>query len=383
MTAPTALPDYGTGDFFFSSPYGSVLAEGALVVSPQFVEGCWSDTAEAMLSSVGGDGPQLVVGALGFAADTHPRLVVPKVARWGRPPRWLTDVPPATAVGSWTVRARPLPAEFERGVARAVAAIEEGGLEKVVLARSLEMTGPAEVAVGVLLRRLADRNACGYVFAADVTAPADRLPRTLVGASPELLVSRRGRHVVSNPLAGSVARHPDPTADRARASALVGSEKDHREHAVVVGEVTRRLQPICVDLVVPAEPVLVRTPALWHLSTRVTGTLRDPRTTALMVAQALHPTPAVGGLPVDSAVRLIREIEGFDRGYYAGLVGWCDANGDGEWAIALRCAEAQGPDLRLFAGGGVVAGSVPAVELAETRAKFQTFLAAVGVEVDL
>lgn len=372
------LPGYTEGAFFFSSPYGSVLGEGiAAHVGP----GRWAEAGAAALREVDGEvADPIVVGTVGFAPDTAPRLVVPRSARHGRPPRWLPDVPAPGPAEAWTIRPVPEPAEFERTVAAVLAAIDDGRVRKVVLARSLELAGAGHVRVPDLLRRLADRNACGHVFAADVTVADDPAPRTLVGASPELLVSRHGTEVVSNPLAGSAPRHADPLADRACASALFRSAKDRHEHALVVEDVAGRLKPFCAELHVPAEPVLVRTAAMWHLSTRITATLRTPAAPALELAQALHPTPAVGGLPVAAAVDMIGEVEAFDRGYYTGLVGWTDAAGDGEWSIVLRCAEVCGSRLRLFAGGGVVAGSEPAAELAETSAKFRTFLSVLGLE---
>lgn len=389
--AASPLLDYDTGAFFFSSPYGSLLARGSEPAAATAADPAgpdWAATAATLMRGAASSGSPrsgapVVVGTLPFDRDAPPRLTVSVDYRRGRPPRGLPDVPAPPSATHWTVRPRPAPPDFEAAVAAAVAAIESGRLEKVVLARSLELTGRADVPVAGLLRRLADHNPCGHVFAADVTGPGDPVPRTLLGASPELLVSRRGRQVVSNPLAGSAPRDPDPVTDRAAATALVNSAKDRNEHAVVIGDVAARLRPFCTSLQVPAEPVLVRTPAMWHLSTRITGTLADPATTSLQLAQVLHPTPAVGGLPVGPAVALIGESEGFDRGFYTGLVGWCDASGDGEWAIVLRCAEVSGPQLRLYAGAGIVAGSQPAAELAETSAKFRTFLRAVGVDVDL
>ncbi|ODU06963.1 MAG: hypothetical protein ABS81_03100 [Pseudonocardia sp. SCN 72-86] len=393
MTVPTAvapatpqaapLLDYETGAFFFSSPYGSLLARGTAATTTEPSSDWSRSAAELLAGAAAADAAPVVVGVLPFERGAAVRLTVPREVHRGRPPRWLPDVPPPVADAGWTIRPRPEPARFEAAVADAVAAIGAGRLEKVVLARSLELTGVDDVPVDVLLRRLADHNACGHVFAADVTPDDDPTARTLLGASPELLVSRNGNRVVSNPLAGSAPRHPDPVVDRARATALVNSAKDRAEHAVVIAAVAARLAPFCAALHVPDEPVLVRTPTMWHLSTRVTGTLADPSTTSLQLAQALHPTPAVGGVPVDDAVEVIRSAEGFDRGFYTGLVGWCDASGDGEWAIVLRCAEAAGPTLRLYAGAGIVADSQPAAELAETSAKFRTFLRAVGLEAEL
>lgn len=386
--AAPAAPDppilrYRAGDAFFSSPYGSLLGQGT--VAETSTDGGdaadWSSAADALLRDARPETGQapIVVGALPFVAGAPARLRVPRVVVRGRSPRRIATLPaPATGTG-WTVRRRPSPEQFEAVVADALAEIRAGRLDKVVLARSLELTGPSDVAIPELLRRLAERNACGHVFAVDVGA-ADA-PRTLVGASPELLVSRRARRAVSNPLAGSRPRNPDPVLDRDAATALVHSDKDRREHALVVDDVAARLRRLCSRIEVPSEPVLVRTPAMWHLSTRITGVLRDPDTTSLQLAESLHPTPAIGGMPTGPAVDFIRSREGFDRAYYTGLVGWCDGSGDGEWAIVLRCAEVHGRDLRLFAGGGVVEGSLPEAELAETSAKFATFLTALGLAV--
>ncbi|BBG01154.1 MULTISPECIES: isochorismate synthase [Pseudonocardia] len=382
--APSPLPGYRHGDYFFSSPYRSLLARGTAVASDHAGPVArWSDAASSLLTVARARGiaDPVVVGALGFDPATPARLLVPQQVVRGRPPRWLPGVPPPLP-GRWRVAHTPPVEEYLAGVEAAVRAIGAGELEKVVLSRALDLTGDGPVPIGSLLRRLADRNACGHVFAADVSDPGEPGTRMLVGASPELLVSRRGSAVVSNPLAGSAPRHPDPVTDRARAAALVASEKDRREHRAVVDDLAARLAPLCADLVVPPEPVLVRTPSMWHLSTRVTGTVRDPETGSLDIAQALHPTPAVGGVPLATATGLIATAEGYDRRYYTGVVGWTDEHGDGEWAIVLRCAEVRGAALRLYAGGGIVAGSEPAAELAETRAKFRTFLAAVGLDAE-
>ncbi|MEV1292596.1 isochorismate synthase [Pseudonocardia sp. NPDC049635] len=383
--APSPLPGYRPGDHFFSSPFGSLLGRGTAVAPGHAIGRTdrWSEIASSLLTAAraGGVPEPIVVGALGFDPVTPPRLLVPRQVYRGGPPRWLPGVPPALP-GRWRAAPTPPVEEYLAGVAAAVRAIGAGELEKVVLSRALDLTGDGPVPIGALLRRLADREPRGHVFAADVSDPAEPGTRTLVGASPELLVSRHGRAVVSNPLAGSAARHPDPVTDRARAAALAASEKDRREHRAVVDDLAARLGPLCTDLVVPAEPVLVRTPSMWHLSTRVTATVRDPDTGSLDIAQALHPTPAVGGVPLAAATALIAAVEGYDRRYYTGVVGWTDERGDGEWAIALRCAEVRGAALRLYAGGGIVAGSEPAAELAETRAKFRTFLAAVGLDAE-
>ncbi|MBT2388649.1 isochorismate synthase [Streptomyces sp. ISL-1] len=249
-------------------------------------------------------------------------------------------------------------------------------LGKAVLARALDLTGDREPDVPGMLQRLARRDARGYTFAIPTSAG-----RTLLGASPELLVSRRGSALVANPLAGSTPRSGDLAEDVRRAAALLESPKDLHEHAVVVNAIRATLAPYCTDLVVPERPTLVKTAAMWHLSTTLTGTLPAQSVSALELACALHPTPAVCGEPTAPARKVIGELEPFDRGLYSGVVGWGDADGDGEWVVTIRCAEADRSGLRLFAGAGVVASSDPVAETAETSAKFRTFLDAVGAQL--
>ncbi|WP_308287253.1 isochorismate synthase [Actinomadura parmotrematis] len=341
--------------FYFSSPRRTILARGP-----------W-------------DGPEpgpgaVTVGALPFAAGAPDALTEATDVTWDPP------APPggpgrALPAGGAAAVPEPSPAEYELAVEKALVRLGDGDVDKVVLARTLRIDTPAPVEPAALLRRLAAHDPHAHVYAVP-SGPG----RTLVGASPELLVSRFGRDVASHPLAGSAARSADPAEDRRRADALLASAKDLREHAYVVRAVADGLRPYCADLDVPAEPSLVATATMWHLGTRITGRLADPGVTALTLARALHPTPAVCGTPAAAARDLIGELEPFDRGLYGGAVGWCDAAGDGEWAVAIRCAETGGDGLRLFAGAGIVAGSHPTAELAETTAKFGTMLRALGLD---
>ncbi|HWL90723.1 MAG TPA: isochorismate synthase [Actinomycetota bacterium] len=262
----------------------------------------------------------------------------------------------------------PAGGAYENAVREAVDRIRRGQLRKVVLARTIEVTAERELDPRLLAHRLRAVDPDAYTFA----VPTDE--GVLVGASPELLVSRRGLDVRSNPLAGSAPRSGDPDEDRANADALVGSAKDREEHAIVVGAVAETLRRFCVELVWDQEPVLRETPNVWHLSTRFRGVLRTPAPTALDLVAALHPTPAVAGEPREAALEAIAELEPFSRGRYAGAVGWVDADGDGEWAIALRCAELRGDRAVLYAGAGIVADSDPGRELDETERKFRAFL---------
>lgn len=365
----------GPARAFFAGPSRTLLAEGLRRAVPDPAS-AGRLLAEARTARE--DNP-VVVGAIPFAPGRDAELFIPAEVRRAGPVREspLPRPPLAPAAGrAWSQRPVPAPEAYRTAVAEAVRLMnEDRELSKVVLARTLELTAPGGADLTTMLHRLIHRDPDGYTFAVPAGGAA-----TLVGASPELLLSRRGRSVVSNPLAGSAARSADPVEDMRRAADLAESPKDLAEHAFVVDAVRRALEPHCDDLVVPARPSVIRTAAMWHLSTTVTGTLRDTGTSALDLALALHPTPAVCGTPTDRARELIGALEPFDRGLYTGVVGWGDAAGDGEWVVTLRCAEAEGERLRLFAGAGVVAASVPEHELAETGAKFRTFLHAVGLE---
>ncbi|MFF5078181.1 isochorismate synthase [Actinoplanes sp. NPDC000266] len=378
-TAAELLAGYRPGrSSLFASPSGTLLAEGTyFAVPPSGRRDGLADLAHRVDAVLGvaeaaGHEVRAVVGAVPFAPDAPAHLVVPARLRRGGPPV-------AAAAGEATVqvkeiRAVPDPGRYTAAVAEAVRQINAGRYTKVVLARSLRADAPGFDPAPVV-RALAGRDPGGYTFGVDLGGG-----RTLFGASPELLVSRRGTLVTANPLAGSAARSGDPAEDARRAEALLRSEKDRHEHAVVASAVADGLRPYCSHLTVPSEPSLVRTATMWHLSTLITGTVADPAASALRLATALHPTPAVCGTPTAAARAAISELEPFDRGFYTGMVGWVDASGDGEWAVTIRCATADEDGLDLFAGAGVVAGSEPAAELAETTAKLGTMVAALGLE---
>ena len=248
-------------------------------------------------------------------------------------------------------------------MADAVAAIRTGGLRKVVLARDVFATAAEPIDTRVVLRRLADRYPDCFTFACD----------GLVGATPELLVRRDGRQVSALVLGGTAPRSGDPARDEALGAALLASAKNAEEHAYAVASIRDGLGPLCDTLEVDPRPSLVRLPNLQHLGSQIRGTLTGNGTpkSVLALAAAVHPPAAVCGTPTAAALELIRELEHMDRERYAGPVGWVDAEGNGEWGIALRCAQLSARTARLFAGCGIVAGSDPAAELAETLVKLQ------------
>jgi menaquinone-specific isochorismate synthase len=312
-------------------------------------------------------------------------LIVPRVLlarRHGR--SWLTTVfgpadtpgnagqlPAATPVSApaevrWSDGSLSAP-QWEQAVAAAVTAIRAGELSKVVLARDLRATASAPIDARVLLARLAARYPDCYAFSCS----------GLVGATPELYIRREGDQVTSLVLAGTAPRGAGPAEDDALGAGLLSSAKNVEEHGYAVADVRAALAPLCADLSVAPRPALLRLANVQHLATRVTGVLGPgsgppgDQPSALALAAALHPTPAVCGTPSGAALQMIRELERMDRGRYAGPVGWVDAAGNGEWGIALRCAALDGPRARLFAGCGIVADSDPAAELAEAQAKFR------------
>ena len=275
------------------------------------------------------------------------------------PGRLLAPVPAPEPPGQVSWSEGSLTAvQWQDSVRQAVDRIVAGELDKVVLARDLVATTATPVDQRTLLRRLADRYPSCWTFAVD----------GLLGATPELLVRRTGDEVLSRVLAGTVGRLGDDAADGELADALLGSEKDLEEHEIAVHSVAAVLAAHCDRLDVPEQPTVLRLRNVQHLATDVSGRLADG-SGVLALAGALHPTAAVCGTPTEVAMRVIRELEGMDRGRYAGPVGWLGADGDGEFGIALRCAEVDGARLRLFAGCGIVAGSDAEAELAEAQAK--------------
>jgi menaquinone-specific isochorismate synthase len=347
-----------------------------------------SSIVAAALETIAVDDPRgvpVAFGALPFDRGAPAELVVPAVLyrRGADGQAWITTIGPPDSDDHDGVAeeprdpdqftlSSPVPhAEWMDLVAKAVAAIDRETFDKVVLAREVVATANRDIHVPTVLRRLRS------LYPACVVTAVPLGSRRFVAASPELLVSRTGPAVQSHPLAGTIPRSGDPEVDDALAHSLMESGKDRAEHDWVVQDVARALSPWCSTLAVPSEPSIVSFRNVSHLGTLVSGVLAAPAPSALALAGLLHPTAAVGGTPREAALAWLAEHEHFDRGPYAGPVGWVDANGDGEWMVGIRSAVVSGREARMFAGVGVVEGSDPASELAETQFKLQALLAAV------
>ena len=320
-----------------------------------------------------GTGP-VAFGTFAFSDEPGESvLVVPSVVVGRRGDvAWLTTIDaPAPDLVPAPAPVAPAAVSFADGalngeqwmsvVADAVARIGRGDLEKVVLARDLVATCTEPVDVRWPLQRLTEHYPMCWTFHVD----------GMFGATPEMLVRRERGLVTSRVLAGTIRRTGDDERDLALAATLARSSKDLEEHEYAVRSVADSLEPHCSSMNVPEAPFVLHLPNVMHLATDVAGVVHDAATvSSLQLAEALHPSAAVGGTPTPVATALIEEIEGMDRGRYAGPVGWMDASGDGEWGIALRSARVEGRTVRLFAGCGIVADSDPEAELAESQAKF-------------
>ena len=325
--------------------------------------------------SMPGTGP---VAFASFAFDPEPGrsiIIVPRVLIGRKNGQsWITtigiDGDPRHELRAVSIPTAPVNVQWTDGsqtstnwrlaVEEAITRINHKELDKVVLARDIVGQVDGSIDARSVLSALATAYPSCWTF--NVSG--------LIGATPELLVRRTGDLVTSRVLAGTVRSQGDATADATMAQELLASEKDLAEHVYAVRSDARSLAAHCTDLDVPDQPHVLKLANVQHLATDVTGRLADD-VPVLALAALLHPTAAVCGTPTERALATIRELEGMDRGRYAGPVGWIDAHGDGEFGIALRCAEInqEAGTIRAFAGCGIVAGSDSAQELAESNAK--------------
>ncbi len=298
--------------------------------------------------------------------DPEPAItrMLERLASLTEAPLPLLDPSPT---GRFVVQSPIPPAHYEEAVARAVQRIRDGEFEKIVLAREVHVRAPRPHDPGAVFDVLRGGFPECFVYA------VGRGEGTFIGATPELLIRKQGMRASTVALAGSTRRSADPAVDNHLSESLLRSTKNRHENAVVAQRIAKTLAPFAVWVTAANEPVVVRIANIQHLATPVRAQLRSA-VSALTLAGALHPTPAVGGEPDAVTKRLIPALEGLDRGWFAGALGWVDTTGDGEFCVALRCAMLRGELACCYAGCGIVEDSDPAAELAETETKLEAVL---------
>ncbi|EBB8085941.1 isochorismate synthase EntC [Salmonella enterica] len=379
-TMATLAPDR----FFFMSPYRSFTTSGCFARytepavagdSPDspFQQKLRQQFAEAKSQGIANP---ILVGAIPFDTRQPSSLFIPMAwqsfsrQQKQRTARYFTDHQPLTVTAR---KAIPEQDAFEAMVARAAMLTATPDVDKVVLSRLIDITTDVAVDSGALLERLVAQNPVSYNFHVPLADGG-----VLLGASPELLLRKEGERFSSLPLAGSARRQPDDVLDREAGNRLLASQKDRHEHELVTQAMKQILRDRSTELQLPSSPQLITTPTLWHLGTPFEGKANAGEN-ALTLACLLHPTPALSGFPHQVAKKLIAELEPFDRELFGGIVGWCDAEGNGEWVVTIRCAKLQGNQVRLFAGAGIVPASSPVGEWRETGGKLSTMLNVFGL----
>lgn len=367
-------------DFLFTSGQGSLGAYdlGQPIATPA---GDWPLLAQQITRALdaaraAGQANPLLIGAFAFDPAEASCLYVP--GRYERGERVAPEEQATETNSVIAVQSTPASGEFKASVSAALDAFAQGKLAKVVLSRKLILTLHKPADPERVLARLMTQNPHAFHFSLPLGQG-----RRLLGASPELLLRVSGGEVFTHPLAGSARRASEPVQDEAVARDLLASRKDQHEHKLVIDEIRRVLTPHCRELAIPPGPTLMSTDTLWHLGTPIAGQLHGSDASVLSLACQLHPTPALCGYPTDLARQFIREQEPFRRALFSGIVGWCDSQGNGEWAVVIRCGVLDGHQVELFAGAGIVAGSDPAMEWAEIGTKLGTMLKALGLDLEV
>lgn len=380
QTMPTLAPD----SFFFMSPYRSFTTSGCFArYAEPAIDGDSPDSPfqhkmHALFADAKSQGiaNPIMVGAIPFDTRQPSSLFIPQ--------SWQSFSRTAKQQSSRyfnrhqslnVVERKSIPEQdfFEEMVARAAALTATPEVDKVVLSRLIDITTDANIDSGALLERLVAQNPASHNFHVPIEDGG-----VLLGASPELLLRKEGDRFSSLPLAGSARRQPDDVLDREAGIRLLASEKDRHEHDLVTQAMKAVLRDRSSELQLPSSPQLVTTPTLWHLGTPFEGKA-NAEENALTLACLLHPTPALSGFPHQVARNIIAGLEPFDRDLFGGIVGWCDAEGNGEWVVTIRCAKLLRNQVRFFAGAGIVPASSPVAEWRETGAKLATMLNVFGL----
>ncbi|BCE01312.1 isochorismate synthase [Marinicellulosiphila megalodicopiae] len=370
-------------DVYFST------TQYALLVKPPFA--AMGSTKHSTLSKSVHDGLDflkkigvedcILVGAVSFDVEHESQLFVSRNFSFdhNHTRTYVNDNSRAPLIAKSIVEI-PSKAEFKKGVENALSRFERNELQKMVLSRTLNIKFDQDIQIKKTIETLEQTNQSGFVFGVKMFSEHLQHNQTLIGASPELLLSKRGNKISAMPLAGSEPRGKTDSEETILSQRLLTSEKDLREHALVVESIKQVLTPFCKYLNIPDSPSLINTPTMWHLASSIEGELNNADVSSLDVALAMHPTPAVCGFPKAVARQAISEIESHERGLFTGMVGWNDANGDGDWVVTIRCATVEGKNATLYAGAGIVAGSSAEKEYQETGAKFNTMLNAFGLK---
>lgn len=370
--------------FFFMSPHRNLVTSGCLsrLTTPaadgEDLNGEFQQQLRATFAAAreSGCSRPIVVGAIPFDTRKPSALFVPRdyqaFSRRAMLARARTAAPPQLRLTAQ--QAIPEKPQFMTMVERAAALTATPEVSKVVLSRLIDITTADAPDRNQLLNRLVALNPASYNFHVPLADGS-----ALIGASPELLLRKQQNQFYSLPLAGSARRHPDSTEDKRVGDRLLNSSKDRHEHQLVTQAMRQILHGRSQRLQVPETPELITTPTLWHLATAITGETCAEQENALSLACLLHPTPALSGFPHTVARQLIAELEPFDRELFGGIVGWCDDRGNGEWAVAIRCARLKDNQIRCFAGAGIVPASVAESEWHETGVKLSTMLNVFGL----
>ncbi|ASF99457.1 isochorismate synthase [Vibrio anguillarum] len=364
--------------FFFASPHNTMLGVGIAHQFNQAIPFCeLADQATKMLEAAKTDeyDNPILFATIPFNEETATRFFIPEKLYVSGSPRASEKEEQQSHKA--TIVSPPTGNDYKQGVTTLLELFNTTELSKVVLSRLVKLSTPQHIDQTRLLRNLLSINRNGYTFSTEIGPNAK-----LMGASPELLLAKKGGFIVSNPLAGSRPKSNNAVQNQQRSASLLDTQKDLNEHAFVVEEVEKVLSRYCHNLFTPMVPSVIETETMLHLSTVLEGQADDPMINSLRIAAELHPTPAVCGYPRLSAYQAIKQIETFDRGYFTGMIGWCDARGNGEWVVTIRCAEVSQNEMSVFAGAGIVNESSPQSELDETGAKMSTILKAAGIEID-
>lgn len=371
----------GDGYLFVRDGVGYAGRGVAARIEPNKAIEFLQNIAHENLSGISNVGP-IAIGCIPFESSNPHEFVIPSVVfgKNANSEQWVTLIDDAMFDISEPATQKTDPAKFSvrpgvsiehylEAVRLTRTAVLNGEIAKAVIARDIFVETDSPFNVHAILLQLKSNFGSSYRYLFD----------GLIGASPELLIAVNGQDVRSHPLAGTVARTGNPETDHQLAIELIASTKNQLEHRIVIDMVHDTLLPWCSYLDWQPEPSIVEVANVQHLGTEISGRLSEPKVSVLELAYALSPTPALGGHPRKESLAQIKKVEGFERGRYGGAVGYVDANGDGIFAVTIRCAELNEDrtQARLFAGGGIVGDSDPDSELAETQAKFKAMLAAI------